>query len=260
MDLPQYFQGLSFRFVQPGHKRSLATRAAAATLTRFGLSPDALNTRLPLERSEMRRRLRRAHVGSASLPLAVRAIINRGVAHLAQCEAFVACGLGQGDSLLAAIAGNREKWCIGVEEFESEHPDPVFLRRFAALANDDCHFLEQSFDSCVMRLDDRAIGLCLVSAGSHEPVARRLADCEPHLAENAYLLVENVNCERTRQAAFEFAAASRNQYRVLMDVRTAEACSLTWGRGLLVVQLLGRNAVSLPRSKRGTSPALVPAA
>jgi hypothetical protein len=260
MDLPQYLQGFSFRFAQPEHGRSRPARAVAAALRGFGVPLDALNTRLPLSHSEMRRRLRGTRNGSAGLPLAVRAIINRGVAHLAEREAFVALGLAEGDSLLAAVAGNREKWCVGVHEVESEPPSLTFLTRFTALASDEHHFVEENFGECVTRLDDRSIGLCFVSAGSHEPVARQLVDCEHYLAENAYLLVDNANCEQTRQAAFDFVSARRNQYRVLMDVRTAKTCSLTWGRGLLVIQLLGRNAILRPHSEHGTSPVLVPAA
>ncbi|HET6328091.1 MAG TPA: hypothetical protein VFG04_25635 [Planctomycetaceae bacterium] len=257
MDLPQYLQGLSFRFIQPEQKRTLAARAASV-LTALRVPLDGFNTRLPLDRSDMRRKLRGTRVGSAGLPLAVRAILNRGVAHLEAHEAFVAFSLGGGDSLLAAIARNHEQVCIGIHDTDS-HRDP-FRRRFAKLSNGEAHFLEPSFKSCVSRLDDRSIGLCFVSANSHEPIARRLVECEPHLAENAYLLLDNGNCHRTRQTAFDFVAASRNQYRVLVDARGTERDALTWGRGLLVVQLLGRNRVSRPLSGRGTSPVLVPAA
>jgi hypothetical protein len=208
----------------------------------------------------MRRKLRRTRVGTGGSPLAVRAVLNRGVAHLEEREAFVAFGLGDGDALLAAIAGNREKLCIGVQERTPTTPSDPFLRRFEELSNDDCHFIEQSFEACVARLADRPVGMCFVSAASHEPIAQRLNDCEPHLAENAYLLIDNCNCARTRQAALEFVATSRNQYRVLMEARPAETCALTWGRGLLVIQLLGRNAVGRSAAGRGTSPVLAPAA
>jgi hypothetical protein len=181
------------------------------------------------------------------------------VAHLEEREAFVAFGLGDGDALLAAIAGNRDKLCIGVQEGVPKNSGDSFLRRFAELSNDDCHFIEQSFEACVARLADRPVGMCFVSADSHEPIAERLVDCEPCLAENAYLLVDNCNCARTRQAALEFVATSHNQYRVLMEA-AAETCALTWGRGLLVVQLLGRNVAVRTHSERQTSPALLPAA
>ncbi|HEV3301398.1 MAG TPA: hypothetical protein VG055_17230 [Planctomycetaceae bacterium] len=264
MDLPQYLQGLSFRFVEPEQKRLLASHVAAA-LTRLGVPLDGLNTRLPFDRSDMRRKLRRTRVGTGGSPLAIRAVINRGVAHLEEREAFVAFGLGSGESLLAAIAGNGEKLCIGIEEGQTPKSgatpltNATFLRRFDELANGECHFIEQSFQRCVARLENRPIGLCFVSANSHEPIAERLVDCEPHLAENAYLLVDNCNCARTRQAALEFVATSHNQYRVLMEA-AAETCALTWGRGLLVVQLLGRNVAVRTHSERQTSPALLPAA
>jgi hypothetical protein len=265
MDLPQYLQGLSFRFVQPAQERSLATRTGAA-LARLRLPLDAINTRLPFDRSDMRRKLRGTRVATAGHPLAVRAVLNRGVAHLESREAFMAYGMGSGEALLAAIAGNRDKLCIGIDGDHSPQCGPtprtkeMFLRRFDELSNGECHFIEQSFERCVARLENRPIGLGFVSANSHEPIARRLVDCERHLAENAYLLIDNCNCVRTRQAALEFVAASSNQYRVLLDARTAGAGALTLGQGLLVIQLLGRNTAIRPVSGRETLPVLVPAA
>jgi hypothetical protein len=265
MDLPQYLQGLSFRFVEPGENRSLASHVAAA-LMGLRVPLDALNTRLPFDRTGMRRKLRATRIGTAGHPLAVRAVINRGVAHLEEREAFVAFGLGSGESLLAAIAGNREQLCIGIEEDQTSkcgaapRNKATFLRRFDELANGECHFIEASFKRCVARLENRPIGLCFVSANSHEPIAERLSNCEPLLAENAYLLIDNCNCARTRQTAHEFVAASRNQYRVLLDARTADAGALTLGQGLLVIQLLGRNTVIRPDSGQKISPVLLPAA
>ena len=269
MDLPQYLQGVSFRFVQPEQERTLGARAAAA-LARLRLPLDSWNTRLPFDRADTRRKLRRTSLGIAGRPLAVRALVNRGVTHLAEREAFVAFGLGDGGALLAAIAGNGDKLCIGVHEDDARQVAPAvptreeFLRRFDELADVEQHFIEPGFSRCLARLDERTIGVCFVSALSHEPIAERLAQCEPHLAENAYLLVDNCNCERTRQLALDFMAASRNQYRVLADARTAEtgalAGPLTWGRGLLVLQLLGRNAVVPRVTGRGTPPVLAPAA
>jgi hypothetical protein len=260
MDLPEYLQGLSFRFVQPEQKPSLTTRAATAALARLRAPLDAWNTRLPLDRSEMYRRLRVTRVGRAAPPLVVRAILNRGVTQLAEREAFVAFGLGEGDPLLAAIAGNRDKLCVGVRESDPQPHGDAFRRRFDELANAEFHFIEPSFNACVARLEDRHIGLCFLSAASHEPVARRLTLCEPYLAENAYVLLDNCNCERTRQAAFDFMQAGGNQYRVLVDARTTESGALTFGRGLLVIQLLGRNTAARPRSQPATPPVLLPAA
>ncbi len=58
MDLPQYLQGFSFRFVQPEQERTLAARAVAA-LARLRLPLDSWNTRLPFDRADTRRKLRR---------------------------------------------------------------------------------------------------------------------------------------------------------------------------------------------------------
>lgn len=265
MDLPQYLQVLSFRFVQPEQRCSLASRSAVAVLHALGVPLDAFNTRLPFDRAGMRRKLRGTKLGPSATPMAVRALVNRGVAHLEEDEAFVAFGLNGGEALLAAIAGNPQKLCIGImdRELRVDAPEPilpVFSRRFGKLSDGGHHFIEESFPACVQRLNGRPIGLCFVSAVSHEPIACRLTECEPHLAENAYLLVGNGNCARTRQAAFDFMTASRNQFRVLWDARTADAGPLTVGRGLLAIQLLGRNAARRSEFERQGKPVLVPVA
>jgi hypothetical protein len=263
MDLPQYLQGLSFRFVQPGEPASLTARAAAA-FARLGLPLDALNTRLPFDRLEMGRKLRGTGSGHAGHSMAVRAILNRGVTHLGEDEAFVAFAAPSHAPLLAAIPGNPDKLCIGIEAPNAVQPGAPdrrresLGRRFAKIANAERHFVEETFSGCIARLEGRAIGLLFVSAASHEPVPQRLAECEPHLAENAYVMVDNCNCAVTRQSVFDFMTASRNQYRVLWDARTPDASPLTIGRGLLAIQLLGRNAAR--RAERERAGDFVPAA
>jgi hypothetical protein len=142
----------------------------------------------------------------------------------------------------------------------SERTSAALSQRFCKLSIGGHHFIEESFEACVMRLNGRSIGLCFLSAASHEPIAPRLSECEPHLAENAHLLVDNGNCDRTRQAVFDFMTVSRNQFRVLWDARTADTGPLTVGRGLLAIQLLGRNAARRSEFERPGKPVLVPAA
>ena len=96
--------------------------------------------------------------------------------------------------------------------------------------------------------------------GASDDLLPRLDACEPHLAENAVVLIENCNRPEIRNAGLQFLRSSRNQYRVLLDRRTPNHGSLTFGDGLLLFQLLGRNAVVARHVQEPTAPALVPAA
>ena len=96
MDLPDYVQSVSFRIARPDDPGSEALRLTALFLRRFGLRLDLLNTRLPCENSQTRRRLRAARRSCPAGTLAVGAIINRAVTQLAADEAFLALGVGDG--------------------------------------------------------------------------------------------------------------------------------------------------------------------
>ena len=195
---------------------------------------------------------------------------------MSEAETFVALGLGDGFSLLAAIAGNPDKPCIGVDP-----PGETRTRQ----GKRACGRFDRTFESLrsashvVHRLDftdffsgfgpltgpgETPIGVCLIRAGSDEDSADdlrgRLVLSEPHLAENAHVLVENVNAAGVRDAALAFLRTSPNQYRVLLDQPTPHQGRLTFGDGLLLYQLLGRNQAADRRVRKPAAPALVPAA
>jgi hypothetical protein len=104
------------------------------------------------------------------------------------------------------------------------------------------------------------IGFCVVRTNADKDLLARLQACEPHLAENAVVLVDNCNHADLRNAGLQFIRASRNQYRVLLDRRAPHHRALTFGDGLLLLQLLGRNTVITRPAEKSTAPFLVPAA
>jgi hypothetical protein len=276
MELPDYVQSLSFRLAPPDRSTSKGLYAAAALLTRLGVPLDVVNTRLPRDGRETRLRLREARRACPRGNFALGAIVNRAVSQMSETEAFVALGLGDGFSLLAAIAGNPDKPCIGVDppgEARDALGKPAcrqFDRKFESLrsATHVVHRLEfEDFFSGFGPLTGRGetpIGVCLIRAGSDEDSAddlhERLVLSESHLAENANVLIENVNAAGVREAALGFIRESRNQYRVLLDQPTPRPGRLTFGDGLFLYQLLGRNQAADRRARKPIAPALVPAA
>jgi hypothetical protein len=263
MELPDYVQSVSFRLVQPDVPGSAAVRLALSLLSRTGLPLDALNTRLPGENGRMRRRLRDAKRACPRGPFATGAIINRVAAQLAEGEAFLALGVGDGFSLLAALSGNPNTLCIAIDDPAAPRCEP-FERRFPSLRSAG-HTLQyvhyrDYFRDYFTGPRKNPIGFCVVRAIGSDDLLSRLVACEPHLAENAVVLVENCNRAEMRKAGLHFIRSSRNQYRVLLDRCTSHHGALTFGDGLLLFQLLGRNAAVSRDAQRLPVPALTPAA
>ena len=160
----------------------------------------------------MRRRLREARRTCPTGNFAVGAIINRAVSRLAPGEAFVALGVSDGFPLLAAISGNPDKPCIGVDasgrnEIRSSDR-PQFLRHFESLRTADHQLHRLSFRDYFTQLHELPIGCCLIGASTADDPLARLNTAEPHLAENCVVLVENVNDASHRNAALAFIGSS----------------------------------------------------
>ena len=153
--------------------------------------------RLPGENHYMWRRLREARRTCPAGNFAVGAIINRAVSRLAPGEAFVALGVSDGFPLLAAISGNPDKPCIGVDltagSESRSSARPQFLRHFESLRTADHQLHRLSFREYFAQLHELPIGCCLIGASTADDPLERLNTAEPHLAENGVVLVENAN-------------------------------------------------------------------
>jgi hypothetical protein len=266
MDLPDYVQAVSFRIAGPDCRGSKAIRLTTFCLGRLGLRLDALNTALPCNGGHTRRRLRDARRSCPAGVFAVGAIINRAVSQLASDEAFLALGVGDGFPFLAAISGNSDKICIGVDplpiapDFESHRRRVAWHRRFRRIRSANHQFHPCDFSTYFETFHDQSIGCCFIGSGSQTDAHAALRECEPRLAENALVLFENANDPSVREAGLAFMQSSRNQYRVLLDRPTPHHGTLTFGNGLLMFQLLGRNATAVRRERELAPPVLVPAA
>jgi hypothetical protein len=259
MELPDYVQSVSFRLAQPDVPGSAAVRLALNLLRRTGLPLDAFNTRLPGDIGHTRRRLHGVKRACPQGTFATGAIVNRIVAQLADGEAFVALGMGDGFSFLAALGGNSDKICLAIDD-PAVPRGAEFTRRFESLRSVNHDWQSGPYQNYFAQPSRNAIGFCVVRAGANGDLLARLEACESHLAENAVVLIENCNRAEIRNAGLQFLRTSRNQYRVLLDRRTPNHGALTFGDGLLLFQLLGRNAAVARHAQDPTVPALVPAA
>ena len=264
MELPDYVQSVSFRLAHPDVPGSKAFRLATGLLRQMGLPLDAL------EHASARREPLHAAPAARGTPHVSDRQLRRRSHHQSgrfatgSGEAFLALGVSDGFPLLAAISGNPDKPCIGVDlsvgsEIRSSE-GPQFLRRFESLRAADHQLHRLAFRDYFAQLHELPIGCCLIGASTADDPLERLNTAEPHLAENCVVLVENVNDAARRRAVLAFIGSSANQYRVLLDQRTPHHGELTLGNGLLVFQLLGRNAAAKRPLEKPVTPVLVPAA
>jgi hypothetical protein len=212
----------------------------------------------------VRRKLRAAQRFCRKGTFAVGAIIHRAVARLEVDEAFVALGVGDGFPFLAAVSAHPDRRCIGLDDRPQENRHVKqwqALRRGFETLRSEKHILSAlAIDANNPHLGAVPIGVCFIGSSTRHDAITRLRLCEPHLAENALVLVENCNRADVRHAALGFINASRNQFRVLLDRRTMRHGGLTFGNGILLFQLLGRNAAAAAPLRHTAGPALVPAA
>lgn len=203
----------------------------------LGVPLDALNTRLPCDRAEMRGGLRRASRSQNRHSFAVAAIINHAVAQFAPTEVFVAIGAGSKLFIPAAIADHADKAFLAIDDLGTNPSRLAALRSLGP----------RGISLCTLRVDPK-------SSATGETL-RQLAAVEPYLAENACVLVENTNEPSIHAACLEFVQSSANQYRVLLDERTGRRCALTFGDGVFLLQLLGRNSVAGAAAPKHLRPA-----
>lgn len=117
MTYEDYVSDIGFTSVQPTTPLGTGVLRLRGALHRLGVDLDVAITRLPESGRRMRRTLREACRVPRMSTFAIGAIINEAVAHMAPDHAFVNVGVWNGFTLLAGMAGNPDRRCIGVDNF-----------------------------------------------------------------------------------------------------------------------------------------------
>jgi hypothetical protein len=248
MDYADYVKQISFRLFQPSTPRPAGFGALNKLAGKAGLHLEMWMTRLPDEQEAMQRRLRRVCRMRRKSTFAIGALINRGVEQMPAGQLFLNLGVGGGFPLLSAMAGHRDKVCIGVDRF-SQRPAmrDSFVRRFDRWKS-PCHeFYEQDFRDYLKQVHQGSIGYCVCDKMRTEQDqfdAMKLA--EPFFADGAMVYVDDINREAIRQGVGDFLSASPFEYRVLLEVQTPRSGHPTFWNGVLLLQRGGRKALAMP--------------
>jgi Methyltransferase domain len=169
------------------------------------------------------------------------ALLNVAVRSMPEDRAFVNVGVWNGFTMLAAMAGNDDKLCVGVDNFsEFGGPKEAFLERFASRRSQSHRFFDRDYVDFFAAGLDRPLGVYLYDGEhSYENQYRGLMVADPFYAEDALVVVDDTNLERARRATLDFVRDSRLEWRVVYDQRTARTRHPTLWNGLMILRAGG---------------------
>jgi Methyltransferase domain len=242
VDIGAFANGISFRFYGP-HSRLREYPRAKAWLGRVGVSLEVLNTRLPEEAHELRRRIEPLLALPRFSTYAVGALVNKCVAAMPEDTTFLHVGLWHGFTFFAGIAGNHAP-AVGVDNFSEfvtpdfEPPRAAFLERFARWKGPLDEFYELDYrEYFASAHNGRHLGFYFYDGGhAYEHQLRALELAEPHLVPGSLILVDDTNRDDPRRATMAFIEARSGEYALLSDRTTAGNGHPTLWDGFMLIR------------------------
>jgi hypothetical protein len=238
----EFVAGIRFHPIRPetplvpeSYQRAMAAFAARGTFV------DVENTTLPWDDAVTKALLHDLFAVPRMSTLAIAAIINRGVGAMEGEAAFVNVGVWHGFTLLAGMAGNPARRCVGIDNFSQFlGPRAEFYARFRRWRTPQHAFYEMDYRDYFAHVHEGPIGFYLYD-GDHgyDDQLQGLQLAEPFFAERCLVLVDDTNCAEPRQATLDFMARSRSTWRVLLDRTTAGNGHPTLWNGVMLLQRQG---------------------
>ena len=241
MTLEQYVQAIRFRWLQPGFPMSLY-RPLAWLARLAGRNLEITNTRVPGAETAMKLRLQPLCDIPRMSTFAVGAIINHAVANLNPAHSFVNVGVWNGFSLLCGMADNPGQRCIGIDNFSQfGGPRTEFMERFGVCASPQHHFFDMDYRRYFEQEHQGEIGLYIYDGEhSYRNQLEGLRIAEPHLSNDALIIVDDTNWEMPRKATLDFMQESELEYQVVFDAGTCFPGHPTFWNGLMVIRRVTR--------------------
>jgi hypothetical protein len=238
MDWKSYITGITFNGISP-------QTPGLVLLTGREKDPvcstaDVLLTCLPEDDTVMKQRLMEICTLPRMSTFAIAAIINRAVQRMPAHQAFVNVGVWHGFSFLAGMINNPEKRCIGIDNFSQfGGPRNEFLARFGKFKSETHYFHDLDYRDYFSKYHEGAIGFYIYD-GNHSAAnqCEGLMAAEPFLAENALILIDDINSNGPIEGTLEFTRQSKGRYALLCEQHTAHNMHPTFWNGIALLQKL----------------------
>lgn len=169
---------------------------------------------------------------------AIGLVINGLVDQMDRKHAYVNVGVWHGYSLLAGIAGNAEKICVGIDNFSQfGGPRKDFMKRFNKLKTDKHHFFDCDYRKFFEDKCEWTIGVYFYD-GNHkrENQFQGLLKAEPFFSENCYIIIDDANSKKVQDGTKDFLDASKNRYETIFDIRTRGNSYASFWNGLMLLK------------------------
>ena len=222
-----------------------------------GLHLEMWMTRLPVDQQEMQSRLERAAKcrGCRRLPSGRSSIAPS--AQMSIGHAFLNIGVWNGFTLLAGMADNPDKLCIGVDNFSLKNsPRSAFLSRFERARGPSHTFHEADFREYLANQHNEPLGVYLFDGPhTYQDQFDGLTLAEPYFAKGCVVVVDDTNWPQVREANLDFIKNSQFEYRMLLDVQTPRTGHPTFWNGLMLFERGKRKAgvAAVPCSHRAAA-------
>ncbi len=196
------------------------------------------NTVLPDEARPTERVLHDLRMIPRMSTFAIAAIVNRGVSHMPDDQAFVTVGIWHGFLLLASMINHPEKICIGIDDFsEFGGPREAFAERFSRFRGPKHRFYDMDYRAYFASVHRGPIGFYLYDAAhDYEDQLLGLRIAEPFFAKGCLVLVDDTNALAPRRATLDFLATSRHRYEMILDRTTAQNRHPTFWNGIMLFE------------------------
>jgi cephalosporin hydroxylase len=146
-------------------------------------------------------------------------------------------GVWQGYTLLAGMAGNPGKRCIGVDNFsEYGGPRDEFIRRFNIYKSSNHFFYDMDYQDYLSTCHEGRIGFYIYDGEhnyEHQLAGLQLA--EPFFSDDCVILIDDSNLDITRQATEDFIAESKHGYRIILDRPTSRNGHPSFWNGVMIL-------------------------
>jgi hypothetical protein len=199
---------------------------------------EIFNTRLPIRENSIKQRLRKVCFVPKMSSFSIAAMINQAVRQMRPDHVFVNIGVWHGFTLLAGMADNLDKVCIGVDNFcDYGSPRGDFYDNFNYHRSSKHHFYEMDYIDYFTDVHKRPIGVYIYDGNhSYNHQLGGLQVAEPYFSDDCIILIDDANYEATRKATRNFIRGSSNNYEIIFDETTYSNSHPTFWNGFTILQ------------------------